>query len=130
MGSKFKNLSRITKMFFAGVTIFMMTSCSSNRLPSVSNAQYQSFNTAQEKGYIATFELSNSDIKPSSIVINQIKQEILPEHRTENRYQVRVLQQSSVVFGYRPVIVESENGLNFKVDSSEVFKKVEFQLTP
>ena len=115
---------------FWGV-IFMASlaiSCQSNVLPRVKNATYSSYSNADQKGYWVEFELSHDSILPKSVVLNNILQEITPENKTDKKFKVNVIAQSTAIFGFKPKLVEKENGIYFVTDTADIFKAVDFKL--
>ncbi len=111
--------------------IFMASfaiSCQSNVLPKVKNATYSSYSNADQKGYWVEFELSHDSIAPKSVVLNNILQEITPENKTDKKFKVNVIAQSTVIFGFKPKLVEKENGIYFVTDTADVFRAVDFKL--
>jgi hypothetical protein len=111
--------------------IFMASfaiSCQSNVLPKVKNATYSSYSNADQKGYWVEFELSHDSIAPKSVVLNNILQEITPENKTDKKFKVNVIAQSTAIFGFKPKLVEKENGIYFVTDSADVFRAVDFKL--
>jgi len=111
--------------------IFMASfaiSCQSNVLPRVKNATYSSYSNADQKGYWVEFELSHDSIAPKSVVLNNILQEITPENKTDKKFKVNVIAQSTAIFGFKPKLVEKENGIYFVTDTADIFKAVDFKL--
>ena len=111
--------------------IFMASfaiSCQSNVLPRVKNATYSSYSNADQKGYWVEFELSHDSIAPKSVVLNNILQEITPENKTDKKFKVNVIPQSTAIFGFKPKLVEKENGIYFVTDTADIFKAVDFKL--
>ena len=111
--------------------IFMASfaiSCQSNVLPKVKNATYSSYSNADQKGYWVEFELSHDSIAPKSVVLNNILQEITPENKTDKKFKVNVIAQSTAIFGFKPKFVEKENGIYFVTDTADIFKAVDFKL--
>jgi hypothetical protein len=111
--------------------IFMASfaiSCQSNVLPKVKNATYSSYSNADQKGYWVEFELSHDSIAPKSVVLNNILQEITPENKTDKKFKVNVIAQSTAFFGFKPKFVEKENGIYFVTDTADVFRAVDFKL--
>ena len=111
--------------------IFMASfaiSCHSNVLPKVKNATYSSYSNADQKGYWVEFELSHDSIAPKSVVLNNILQEITPENKTDKKFKVNVIAQSTAIFGFKPKLVEKENGIYFVTDTADVFRAVDFKL--
>ena len=111
--------------------IFMASfaiSCQSNVLPKVKNATYSSYSNADQKGYWVEFELSHDSILPKSVVLNNILQEITPENKTDKKFKVNVIAQSTVIFGFKPKLVEKENGIYFVTDTADIFRAVDFKL--
>ena len=115
--------------FLLAITFAVISSCTAKGLPKVKNAQYSTYNFNQERGYNVEFELSHDSILPQSVVLNRIKQPIPVEAKDGLHYKVKVLTQSRKIFGFKPIVVEKENGIYFKTDTAEVFKKVEFNPT-
>lgn len=105
-----------------------VTSCQSNVLPKVKNATYSSYSNADQKGYWVEFELSHDSIAPKSVVLNNILQEITPENKTDKKFKVNVIAQSTSIFGFKPKLVEKENGIYFVTDTADIFKAVDFKL--
>lgn len=111
--------------------IFMASfaiSCQSNVLPKVKNATYSSYSNADQKGYWVEFELSHDSIAPKSVVLNNILQEITPENKTDKKFKVNVIAQSTAIFGFKPKLIEKENGIYFVTDTADVFRAVDFKL--
>ena len=111
--------------------IFMASfaiSCQSNVLPKVKNATYSSYSNADQKGYWVEFELSHDSIAPKSVVLNNILQEITPENKTDKKFKVNVIAQSTAIFGFKPKLVEKENGIYFVTDTADIFRAVDFKL--
>lgn len=111
--------------------IFMASfaiSCQSNVLPRVKNATYSSYSNADQKGYWVEFELSHDSIAPKSVVLNNILQEITPENKTDKKFKVNVIAQSTAIFGFKPKLVEKENGIYFVTDTADIFRAVDFKL--
>ena len=119
----------IIKSFLAAILVSIaVTSCQSNVLPRVKNATYSSYSNADQKGYWVEFELSHDSIAPKSVVLNNILQEITPENKTDKKFKVNVIAQSTVIFGFKPKLVEKENGIYFVTDTADVFRAVDFKL--
>ena len=111
--------------------IFMASfaiSCQSNVLPRVKNATYSSYSNADQKGYWVEFELSHDSIAPKSVVLNNILQEITPENKTDKKFKVNVIAQSTAIFGFKPKLIEKENGIYFVTDTADIFRAVDFKL--
>lgn len=119
------NLTR--NAFFLVLFSTLALSCITKALPTVKKPTYKTYNYGSEKGYIAEFEVSKSSAKPVAVVINRVKQNITPDSKTGNKYKVNVIAQSQKMFGFKPQITELDNGIFFKTDSTEQFKKVNFQ---
>lgn len=119
----------IIKSFLAAILVSIaVTSCQSNVLPKVKNATYSSYSNADQKGYWVEFELSHDSIAPKSVVLNNILQEITPENKTDKKFKVNVIAQSTAIFGFKPKFVEKENGIYFVTDTADVFRAVDFKL--
>ena len=119
----------IIKSFLAAILVSIaVTSCQSNVLPKVKNATYSSYSNADQKGYWVEFELSHDSILPKSVVLNNILQEITPENKTDKKFKVNVIAQSTAIFGFKPKLVEKENGIYFVTDTADIFKAVDFKL--
>ena len=119
----------IIKSFLGAIFVSIaVTSCQSNVLPKVKNATYSSYSNADQKGYWVEFELSHDSIAPKSVVLNNILQEITPENKTDKKFKVNVIAQSTAIFGFKPKLVEKENGIYFVTDTADVFKAVDFKL--
>ena len=119
----------IIKSFLGAIFVSIaVTSCQSNVLPKVKNATYSSYSNADQKGYWVEFELSHDSIAPKSVVLNNILQEITPENKTDKKFKVNVIAQSTVIFGFKPKLVEKENGIYFVTDTADVFRAVDFKL--
>ena len=118
----------ITPAFLLGAAALFLQSCTANALPKVKNASYQSYNISGEKGYYATFELSEDSFPATAVVINRIQQNISASHKTGLKYNVNVISQSRKIFGFKPKVTDRENGIFFKTDTAEVFKPVNFKL--
>ena len=119
----------IIKSFLGAIFVSIaVTSCQSNVLPKVKNATYSSYSNADQKGYWVEFELSHDSIAPKSVVLNNILQEITPENKTDKKFKVNVIAQSTAIFGFKPKLVEKENGIYFVTDTTNVFRAVDFKL--
>ena len=119
----------IIKSFLGAIFVSIaVTSCQSNVLPKVKNATYSSYSNADQKGYWVEFELSHDSIAPKSVVLNNILQEITPENKTDKKFKVNVIAQSTTIFGFKPKLVEKENGIYFVTDTADIFKAVDFKL--
>ena len=119
----------IIKSFLAAILVsIVVPSCQSNVLPKVKNATYSSYSNADQKGYWVEFELSHDSIAPKSVVLNNILQEITPENKTDKKFKVNVIAQSTAIFGFKPKLVEKENGIYFVTDTADVFRAVDFKL--
>ena len=119
----------IIKSFLGAIFVSIaVTSCQSNVLPRVKNATYSSYSNADQKGYWVEFELSHDSIAPKSVVLNNILQEITPENKTDKKFKVNVIAQSTAIFGFKPKLVEKENGIYFVTDTADIFKAVDFKL--
>ena len=119
----------IIKSFLGAIFVSIaLTSCQSNVLPKVKNATYSSYSNANQKGYWVEFELSHDSILPKSVVLNNILQEITPENKTDKKFKVNVIAQSTAIFGFKPKLVEKENGIYFVTDTAYVFRAVDFKL--
>ena len=119
----------IIKSFWGVIFVsIVVTSCQSNVLPKVKNATYSSYSNADQKGYWVEFELSHDSIAPKSVVLNNILQEITPENKTDKKFKVNVIAQSTAIFGFKPKLVEKENGIYFVTDTADVFRAVDFKL--
>ena len=119
----------IIKSFLGAIFVSIaVTSCQSNVLPKVKNATYSSWSNADQKGYWVEFELSHDSIAPKSVVLNNILQEITPENKTDKKFKVNVIAQSTAIFGFKPKLVEKENGIYFVTDTADIFKAVDFKL--
>lgn len=119
----------IIKSFLGAIFVSIaLTSCQSNVLPKVKNATYSSYSNADQKGYWVEFELSHDSIAPKSVVLNNILQEITPENKTDKKFKVNVIAQSTAIFGFKPKLIEKENGIYFVTDTADVFRAVDFKL--
>jgi len=119
----------IIKSFLGAIFVSIaVTSCQSNVLPKVKNASYSSYSNADQKGYWVEFEVSHDSIAPKSVVLNNILQEITPENKTDKKFKVNVIAQSTAIFGFKPKLVEKENGIYFVTDTADVFRAVDFKL--
>ena len=119
----------IIKSFLAAILVSIaVTSCQSNVLPKVKNATYSSYSNADQKGYWVEFELSHDSIAPKSVVLNNILQEITPENKTDKKFKINVIAQSTAIFGFKPKLIEKKNGIYFVTDTADVFRAVDFKL--
>ena len=119
----------IIKSFLGAIFVSIaVTSCQSNVLPKVKNATYSSYSNADQKGYWVEFELSHDSIAPKSVVLNNILQEITPENKTDKKFKVNVIAQSTAIFGFKPKLIEKENGIYFVTDTADVFRAIDFKL--
>ena len=119
----------IIKSFLGAIFVSIaVTSCQSNVLPKIKNATYSSYSNADQKGYWVEFELSHDSIAPKSVVLNNILQEITPENKTDKKFKVNVIAQSTAIFGFKPKLVEKENGIYFVTDTADVFRAIDFKL--
>lgn len=122
---KFKTI--VTTLFVFIIFLFTL-SCKSKNLPKVSNPEYQSYSFDGERGYKVKFELNHDSIPASAVVINKIKQNISEDSKSGLKYDVNVIAQSTRIFGFKPQIIESPDGIFFKTDTVDVFKEVDFML--
>lgn len=106
---------------------FFIFSCS-KQLLAVKNQTYKSYNRGSEKGYIVSFELTNTAIIPKSIVINGIVQNIAITNKTGKNYLVNVIAQTTVIHNYQVKLEKKENGIYFEKDSKVFFQPVKFKL--
>ena len=106
---------------------FFLFSCSSQLL-GIKNQTYKSYNRNSEKGYIVCFELNNATIVPKSVVINGIVQNISSTNKMGNTYQINVIAQTTLIYGYQVKLEEKENGIYFEKDSKLFFQAVKFKL--
>ena len=119
----------IIKSFLGAIFVSIaVTSCQSNVLPKVKNATYSSYSNADQKGYWVEFELRHDSIAPKSVVLNNILQEITPENKTDKKFKVNVIAQSTAIFGFKPKLIEKENGIYFVTDTADVFRAIDFKL--
>lgn len=114
--------------FAAVVLMLLLASCKTNNLPKVVNPTYESYSSGDEKGYYVDFEVSHDTIPASAVIINNIKQNIGEDSKNGLKYNVNVIAQSRKLFGFKPAVVESPNGVFFKTDTADVFKEVDFKL--
>lgn len=122
------NLKTIKIILFSLILISISISCKTKQLPKVLNPEYESYSFDNEKGYKVKFELSHDSILASAVVINRIKQNISEDSKTGLKYDVNVIAQSRKIFGFKPHIIESPDGIFFKTDTADVFKQVDFKL--
>ena len=115
-------------IFYVCSTAFSLVGCASKTLPNVNNAIYQSYDNSGERGYHISFEVSTGSIPATAVVINKIKQRIVSENKMGLVYKIDVIAQSRKLFGFKPIIIDRENGIFFKTDTTEVFKKIDFKL--
>jgi len=106
---------------------FFIFSCS-KQLLDIKNQTYKSYNRDNEKGYIVSFELVNTQIIPKSIVINGIVQNISIANKTGKNYQVNVIAQTTLIHNYQVKLEKKENGIFFEKDSKLFFQAVKFKL--
>ncbi|HTG66487.1 MAG TPA: hypothetical protein VL859_08940 [Flavobacterium sp.] len=106
---------------------FFIFSCS-KQLLDIKNQTYKSYNRDNEKGYIVSFELVNTEIIPKSIVINGIVQNISIANKTGKNYQVNVIAQTTLIHNYQVKLEKKENGIFFEKDSKLFFQAVKFKL--
>lgn len=103
-------------------------SCKTNILPKVNNPTYQTYNSGTEKGFYVDFELSHDTILPTTVILNNIEQNISPDSKNGLKYHVNVIAQSQKILGFKPKTTQKENGIVFKTDTADVFTPVDFQL--
>lgn len=115
-------------IFYVCITAFFIFGCNTITLPKVKNATYQSYDNSGQKGYHVTFHVDKDAIPVTAVIINKLKQPIFPENKMGLVYKVDVIAQSRKLFGFKPIIVERENGIYFKTDTTKVFKKIDFKL--
>ena len=106
---------------------FFIFSCS-KQLLDIKNQTYKSYNRDNEKGYIVSFELVNTEIIPKSIVINGIVQNISIANKTGKNYQVNVIAQTTLIHNYQVKLEKKENGIFFEKNSKLFFQAVKFKL--
>lgn len=114
--------------FFLVIIAFLSISCTCNSLPRVKNPTYKMYNFNGEKGYNVSFELANNSATPTAVVINRIKQPISEDTKVNDSYKLNVIAETRKLFGYKPEMVDNENGIFFKIDTANVFKPVKFKL--
>ena len=117
----------LKSILLLNLAMLALISCTT-QIPGVKNAEYTTFSSNDEKGYLVDFEVSHDSIPPTALVINRIQQNISPESKTDRKYQVRVLTQSRKVFGFKANVTDRPNGIFFKTDTADVFKPVDFKL--
>ncbi|MFC5682133.1 hypothetical protein ACYE2N_10065 [Flavobacterium sp. MAHUQ-51] len=120
------SMSKTIYILLSFVCLFL-TSCS-KQLLDIKNQTYKSYNRDTEKGYIVSFELINDQIIPKSIVINGIIQNISVANKTDKKYQVNVIAQTSLIHNYQLKLEQKENGIYFEKDSKVFFQPVKFKL--
>lgn len=106
---------------------FFLFSCS-RQLLDVKNQTYKSYNRNNERGYVVSFELNNTDIIPKSVVINGIVQDISEANKIGDTYQVNVIAQTTLIHNYQVKLDKKENGIYFEKNSNIFFQPVKFQL--
>lgn len=106
---------------------FFIFSCS-KQLLAIKNQTYKSYNRNNEKGYVVSFELTNTEIIPKSIVINGIVQNISITNKTGKNYLVNVIAQTAIIHNYQVKLEKKENGIYFEKDSKLFFQAVKFKL--
>lgn len=121
-------INNYLRSFAALVFILLLSSCKTNNFPKIVNPTYESYSSGDEKGYYVDFEVTHDTIPASAVVINRIKQNIGEDSKNGLKYHVNVIAQSRKIFGFKPQVVESPNGVFFKTDTAEVFKEVDFKL--
>lgn len=114
-------------LFFAVLSLFCIA-CKSNLLPSITEPTYSMYSFGDERGYKVQFSFPESSATPSAVVINKIKQPITPDSKNGNTYNLNVISQSRRIFGFKPEIVDRENGIFFNTKDGEKFKPVKFKL--
>lgn len=119
----------IARSFFLLVsfTFCFLLSCS-GQLLGIKNQTYQSYNKNEERGYIVNFELDNTENTPKSVVINGIIQPILESDKKGNSYQINIIAQTNLIFGYKVKLEDKENGIYFEKNDQLIFKPVNFKL--
>lgn len=122
------NLKTIKIILFSLILISVSISCKTKHLPKVLNPEYESYSFDSERGYKVKFELNHDSIPASAVVINRIKQNISEDSKSGLKYDVNVIAQSTRIFGFKPQIIESPDGIFFKTDTADVFKEVDFKL--
>lgn len=120
------SMSKTIYILLSFVCLFLL-SCS-KQLLDIKNQTYKSYNRDTEKGYIVSFELNNDKIIPKSIVINGIVQNISVANKTDKKYQVNVIAQTSLIHNYQVKLEQKENGIYFEKDSKVFFQPVKFKL--
>lgn len=122
---KINDIKVLFLLIFIGLII---TSCKTNSLPKVLHPEYESYHFSEQKGYIVEFDLSHDSIKPKSVIINNIIQDINPESKINLHYKINVIAQTTNILNYKVKLMNSENGIVFKTDSTDIFKAVNFKL--
>lgn len=115
-------------LFLMASLLIFCVACKSNLLPNVSQPTYSMYSFGDERGYKVQFSLPENAEKPTAVVINKIKQPITEDTRHGNTYKLNVISQSRRIFGFKPEIVDRENGIFFKTENGEAFKPVKFKL--
>lgn len=122
-----KNSILKTVFLLLSFGIFFLFSCS-RQLLDIKNQTYKSYNRNNEKGYVVCFKLNNTTVVPKSVVINGIVQNISSANKIGDTYQVNVIAQTALIYGYQVKLEEKENGIYFEKDSKLFFQAVKFKL--
>lgn len=119
----------ITKAVFLlfSFGIIFLFSCS-RQLLDIKNQTYKSYNKNSERGYVVNFELNNTAIIPTSVVINGIVQDISLANKIGDTYQVNVIAQTAIIHNYQVKLDKKENGIYFEENSNIFFQPVKFKL--
>lgn len=123
MGNKCRNY-----IFYFILFTFLCVACKSNLLPNVTEPTYSIYSFGEERGYKVRFTLPDYAAQPTAVIINKIKQPVTADTKAGNTYKLNVISQSHRIFGFKPEIVNSENGIYFKTKDGETFKPVKFKL--
>lgn len=128
---KIKSIKNITKCVVFLLLVISIISCACLQqvnMPEVNNATYQPYNFNGEKGYVVEFEISDDSAVPEFVVINKIKRSITINDKNGLKYKVNVIAQTTKIANYIVEGSEQGNGIFFKTNKGEVFKKVDFTL--
>lgn len=128
---KIKSIKNIAKCVVFLLLVISIISCAcmqQESFPEVNNATYQSYNLNGEKGYVVEFELADDLVVPEFVVINKIKRSITLNDKNGLKYKVNVIAQTTKIANYKVEGSDKGNGIFFKSNKGDGFKKVDFTL--
>mgnify|MGYP000852377380 CR=1 FL=1 len=120
-------ISKKTSVYTALLTVLFTFSCTNRSAVQVLDPSYSSYQSGDEKGYVATFSLPHQEIVPTYIVLNRLHQNIETRPDSNGYYSVRVIAESRKINHFRPEVTSKENGIGYQSGKNEFFIPVRFK---